>query len=281
VNPLFSLEAERQILVSFLGCTAEIASKAENIQHQISEPVGRMSRALPLFLAEHIDFSTVSRVQTLVPLITEGSSGFVVGGNAWSDEQACDYALRTPLRSDYLVTLHINAQVEPWTVRLRIMKPADRECAGNFSASLLPGDPERGAAELSRFLTKFLADQAGLETKTPPPCYRVPGGRVFGDYLLRLEQLLAVRCSGLPEPLKDFLYGERDILDGNIGLCLTCPDSVLTRSLLAATLVTMKKVRRDVVGEYRDKVSSLHMENPLPEPAQGILKQLFAETFAA
>jgi len=58
-------------------------------------------------------------------------------------------------------------------------------------------------------------------------------------------------------------------------------DGVLTRSVLATTLVAMKKVRPDVVCEYRDKVSSLHMENPPPEPAQSIPSLLFTEIAAA
>ncbi len=277
---LFPLRPQELPVISFLGCTAEIASSDENVRQQLSDPIGRMSRALPLFLAELTEFTTTSSVQTLVPIVAAESSGFVVAGAAWPDEQACEYASQTPTKCDYIVTLHISAEVEPWTVRLRCLNVADRSCLASFNAPLSPDAPEEGAHELADFLRKFLTDQTDVKMKSPPSFYRTPTGAAFGDYLLRLEQLLAVRCGGLPDMSAGFLYGERDIVDGNVRLCLDCKHSVLTRSLLAATLAAMNKVRPDVVAEYGSKVSSLHSENPLEEPAQSELSAFFGRLAA-
>jgi hypothetical protein len=76
-----------------------------------------------------------------------------------------------------------------------------------------------------------------------------------------------------------FLHGERDIIDGNLQLCLAEPENLIPRILLAQTLLRMKKIRPQVVAEFRDKVLLLEKEKPLPDPAQGILERLFAEVY--
>src|SRR5436190_9306803 len=43
--------------VAFLGCAVEIATNSKRIQHQMADAPGRLSRALPLFLAEQIEFA--------------------------------------------------------------------------------------------------------------------------------------------------------------------------------------------------------------------------------
>ena len=52
----------------------------------------------------------------------------------------------------------------------------------------------------------------------------------LANYLLRLEQLLAVRCAGMDGVSPAFLNGEREIIDGNLQLCLWCPDNVVKKS---------------------------------------------------
>jgi hypothetical protein len=76
-----------------------------------------------------------------------------------------------------------------------------------------------------------------------------------------------------------FLHGERDIIDGDLQLCLAEPDNVVPRIILAQTLRWMKAVRPQVVAEFRDKVLLLQKEKPLTAPAQGVLQRLFTEVY--
>jgi hypothetical protein len=62
---------------------------------------------------------------------------------------------------------------------------------------------------------------------------------------------------------------------------LTCPANVNTRILLANTLLAMKRVRPDVLPEFKDKLALLQKENPLDEPAQGIIQRMINEALAA
>jgi len=167
--------------------------------------------------------------------------------------------------ADYLRTTR-----EPWTLELRLVRTIDARCLGTVTAPLTLADPEPGLRQASRDLLALLHTEADYDPAPPPPLYHLPTGADFGPCLLRLEQLLAVRCSGMDGvPAATFLSGTREILDGNLQLCLNQPDNVVARLILVQTLQRMKKVLPDVVQEYREKVLRLQREKPLP-PESGI-----------
>lgn len=69
------------------------------------------------------------------------------------------------------------------------------------------------------------------------------------------------------------------MIDGNLQLCLAEPDNVVPRIVLAQMLSWMKKIRPQVVAEFREKIQLLQKEKPLSGPAQGVLARLFAEVY--
>jgi hypothetical protein len=78
-----------------------------------------------------------------------------------------------------------------------------------------------------------------------------------------------------------FLHGEREIIDGNLQLCLDCPNNIATRILLAQTLLTMNKVKPEVVQEFIEKVAKLQKDKPLTEPAQKVVREMLSELIAS
>ena len=121
---------------------------------------------------------------------------------------------------------------------------------------------------------KMLAEHANVNTIQPPPWYKIPTGISYGDYLLRIEQQLAVMCMHLEFLKGGGLTGEHEILDGALHLCVNNPDNYLVRMVFAQTLRQMKKVRPDMLPEYREKINRLQTEYPL----QGEIGNLIAET---
>lgn len=267
--------------VCFLGCSAEVASNSKCIQQQMADAPGRMSRALPLFLAEQVDFNSRARVQTLVPWIADESAGFVLSGVPWADDDASNYARQGQLKSDYLVITHLRTQTEPWTVELRLVRTIDSKCLGHLSTVFPSATPQVGIPDLARQLLALLVEHADVQSQTPSPLYGVPDEANFPFYLLRLEQLLAVRCSGMDGVPPGFLSGERDIIDGNLQLCLACPQNLGTRLLLTQTLLAMKRVRPDILPEFKDKLALLQREQPLSEPAHSVVQRMINESLAA
>lgn len=271
---LFAVDQKSGLSVCFLGSSVEVDNPHDQIEHQLADARGRLSRAIPLFLAEQIHFYSDASAQTLVPWVKNG--GFVLFGEYWGDDAAATYASA----SDYVVTTHLKCKTEPWVLDARIIRVSDRQCIDVLSVEFAVAAPETAIPQLSKDLLKRLK-QVGIEAGAGSPLYSVPSGSLFPYYLLRLEQLLAVGCSNLDEASSGSLNGERSILDGNIDLCLDQPDNVTTRLVLAETLLLMKNVRPDIVPDFKHKVDLLQRNHPLSEQAQGVVQRMLDSAFGA
>ncbi|HWB53347.1 MAG TPA: tetratricopeptide repeat protein [Tepidisphaeraceae bacterium] len=277
---IFPEKPKDELEVSFLGGTIEVHRSTDQIKRQMADTAGRLSRALPLFLAEQTYFGSRARVQTLVPYLKGPRSGFIVSGLAWSDEDAAKYAKQAKPQGDYVVASHILTLAEPWSFQVRLIRTVDSICIASFNTTSPSKAPGKEIVQLANNLLDALAKHAGLTIHSFPPMYHLPPETVFANYLLRLEQLLAVRCSSMAEVGDGFLSGEREIIDGNIQLCVTCPRNPTARLLLAQTLSTMKKARPGIIPEFRDKLVLLQKEKALDEPAQSTIQKIIDEALA-
>jgi len=268
-------------IISFLGCSAETANANQHVQIQMADGPGRMSRALPLFLSEQVELRTGARTQTIVPWIIEPGSGFVLSGMPWVDEDAVKHVQQSAIKSDYVVLTHLVTKTEPWVVQLRLVRTSDTKCIGQLATSFSMANPTHAIRGLAQSLLDLLSREVSIKQQPIPTNYAVPGDQYFPAYLLRLEQLLAVRCGASENMKTQSLSGEREIIDGNIIQCVDAPTSVNARLLLAQTLLSMKNVRPDILPEFAERIALLQKEKPLAEPARGEVQQIFDEAFAA
>lgn len=274
---LFPAKPSDAPLVSFLGSSAEVATNSQRVQVQMPDAAGRLSRALPLFLAEQFEFGTDAKVQTLVPWIASGSQGFVLTGAAWEDAAAAHYARQKEAASDYVVIAHLKTQAEPWIAELRLVRTIDARCLAELHAEFPSGQPETALPDLARRMVAAFETECGgpsTSPRSPSPLYRIPPGAHFPYYLVRLEQLLAARCGAMDGVGREFFSGEREVISANIQLCLDCPDNVPARVLLAQTVTTIKRVRPDIPPEFKARLTLLQKEHPLPSPAHDIVQRL-------
>ena len=103
----------------------------------------------------------------------------------------------------------------------------------------------------------LLTDHAGVTVTSAPDWYQLPDGYYGSDYLLRLEQLLAVACSNLEG---GGLHGERNILDETLKSCVNQPNNPTILILFVNMLCQMKKVRPEILFEYKEKVNHLQRD---------------------
>ena len=274
---LFPAKHEGGVVICFLGGSAEIAGSGEGVQRQMSDAPGRMSRALPLFLAEQVYFGTEAHVVTLVPWIADKLPGFVLSGKRWDDDAAAGYARADEVKGDYVVISHLDAKREAWKVTLRLVRTIDGKCMGELMATFAHKQPERAIPELARQLIAQAAEVAEIGREPVSEYYDVPAGTQFPFYLLHLEQLLAARCGMMEGVPKSFLSGERGIINGSIQLCLSNPKNVASRVMLMQTFKAVRAIRPEIVPEFRDKLLLLQKEKALGEPAQSILQRLLSE----
>lgn len=258
--------------IAFLGGTAETGSSATAPVHQSTDGPGRLSRALPLFLAEQVFFGLGASVNTLSPWLLGGHPGFILSGVAWTDEEAAGHALQVKPPADYVVITHLKTAAEPWVVDLRLVRTHDHRCLHHETLQFQSGEPYPTLTRLAENLASALTKLSEAPRRSPS-LYGVPSGPNFISYLVRLEQLLAVRCSALENVSANFLSGERDILDGNLHLCLAHPKCVSLRILLLQTCLSMKRIRPDIAQEYLGKLEMLQREHPLPVHEKAVVEE--------
>jgi tetratricopeptide (TPR) repeat protein len=275
-NSLFSRKPTNKIFVCFLGGSATVPRASQQIQEQLADTPGRLSRALPLFLAEQVHFFTESVVQTLIPWIQGERGAFMVSGSIWTDADAARYAKVAQPKSQFVVVTHLTGESAEssahWGIQLRLIQVDAAQCVAALEGSFSLTDSEDSLLGMSRRLVELVAQHTEKVSVNPPALYQLPKGRWFSDYLLRIEQLLAARCTGMEHDGPDFLSGKREIVDGMLGLCLACPSNVVVRILLAETLSAMKRIQPNVEAEFRERVQRLQKQNRLAEPANGVVE---------
>jgi tetratricopeptide (TPR) repeat protein len=266
------------IRVCFLGSTAEMESQDAVLQ--LADGPGRLSRSIPLFLAEQVEMGTRATTQTLAPWATEPSGAFIVSGGRWSDEKAVEYAQNGEVKCAYVVITHLITNKQSWTVDMRLVRTSDGTCLRDFSESFDSDRLSDTPLRLAQNLLDWLKHDTEIKSQTVPAAYALPATQHLAYYLLRLEQLLAVRCSCMDGVPAGFLSGERAIIEGNIQQCEQTPYSVSVRLLLAQTLLVMKHVRPDIMPEFREQVKLLQDEHPLIDVAQNVVQTIIDEAMA-
>lgn len=277
---LFPVKTSDSLVVSFLGSTAEVPHASKHVEQQLSDPPGRMSRALPLFLAEQIEFRSDARSQTLIPWVTSSAGGFVLGALTWEDAAAIKMSQDCEQKADYLVVTHLNNQSDEWAVDLRVLNTVDRQCIGRLSEPLSFVDPTPAVRRIADGLLELLKKHTNIQMNASAEKYLLPKTSYFPSYLLRLEQLLAVRCAGIDNVSSGFLNGEREIIDGSLLQCLDAPTSVNTRLLFAQTVRAMKTARPDILPEFVERIALLQKDHALPEPAHGVVQEILDKALA-
>lgn len=270
------------VRVAFIGGTAATPATTQGKPaHQLSDAIGRLSRALPFFLAEQAHFGAATRTVALVPwVIGDGITAFALSGAPWSDTDAAAHARIGEAPCDYVVVTHLQATAEPLTAELRLIRTIDAQCLATTTVAFTFATIEAPLRQLAREFLPLLAQHAGVTLQPMPAAYSVPGGNDFGQYLLRLEQLLAARCATINGVSPNFLHGERELVEGMLHLCLSQPANVVPRLILAETLLKLKKLRPAIVEENRPRIGLLQQEKPLPTPAHGIVERIFHSIYS-
>jgi hypothetical protein len=256
--------------VVFMGSTAEIPNVPSTPQVQLSDAAGRLSRVIPLYLAEQAQFHSGANARGLFPwLINDAGGSFVLTTEPPTDADAVARA-KGGGPCDFAVVTHVKAKTEPWSATMRVLRTSDGHCVFAHEAFATSDRPDVIAAQLAIEIQRALEQHAKAKAEAPPT-YLPPAPPHLMSYLLRLEQLLAIRCATAPTAL----HGVREIMEGCLHLCLDFPQSVILRALLADVVARMRNIRPDVVEQFRERLRLLEEEHPLPEPAQATLHAMF------
>lgn len=281
-SPFVVLLAEKPpaaLRIAFFGTTALLAEKPARPGVQLSDASGRLTRAVPLLLAEPIHLATAASGYTLIPWVQ--GRGFALFGVPYEDSALCELAGKAGDNApDFIVGVTLEATKPLWQILLRLIRPADGRRLAEASIEIDPENPGLAVNPLVETTVNMLAAHTGLRPSRVPAWYQRPAGADAADYLLRLEQQLALACAYYDEPPGTGLSREREMLDGALQLCLRHPANPTVRMVLAQMLRCMKKVRPGILAEYKYKVNLLQREYPLAGEIGSLVQAAITESFA-
>jgi tetratricopeptide (TPR) repeat protein len=276
---LLEPKKERAPRIAVFGSTALMEKGPEKPALHLSDAAGRLSRSIPLMLAELVHLTTDAVGSALIPWAQ--GKGFALFGDTNPDSALCQIAGKGEDAPDYIIGVTIDATQPVWSVNLRLVRGVLGIKVAESSIQVDLEDLGAFIEGLSKLLDNMLTSQTGVSLTSPPAWYQLPAGYGGADYLLRLEQLLTVACNNLDFLEGGALFGEREILDGAIQLCANQPRNPTARMLYAQSLRMMKKAHPEIVSEYREKTAHLQRDYPIADKEVTVLlEKAIDEAFA-
>lgn len=266
-------------VIGFLGSTVIKADPATESATQLADGPGRLSRVLPLLLGEQLHLGSHAETRALIPFAPD--FGLVVMGSAATDDVLCkEIAPTTAGTLDYLAYITVDTSTTSWKMNARLLRLSDSKRLGEVTATAQPDNPGDGVQQLMTAFQNLLLAETDIQKQAEPEWYLQPDGPERSDYLLRLEQQLAAVCINM-ENLNGGggLSGEREIIDGTLKLCVRNPCNQTTRMLLIQTLRQMKKVRPEILLEFKDKLELFQKQFPITGPVGETFTSSLSELF--
>ncbi|MGH8489424.1 MAG: tetratricopeptide repeat protein [Gammaproteobacteria bacterium] len=265
--------------IAVLGSTAVLAQVPERPAIQLSDGPGRLSRAVPLILAEKIHLTTDAAGFVLIPWAQ--NQGFALFGRPYADQALCDLGGKNEKAPDFMVAVTLDATQSRWNLALRLVRREDGHRIAEARVEAASENPGPAVERLAAKLLKLLAKHASVRAYPAPTWYQIPVGQDSSDYLLRLEQQLAVACMHLDFLKGGGLSGERELLDGILQLCVRQPTNQTVRMIFAQTLHQIQKVRSEILPEYREKIDLLQRDHPIAGDVAQLVENAITEAFGS
>jgi tetratricopeptide (TPR) repeat protein len=272
--PLMLIKQANAEQIGIFGSTALLVKPSEHPITQLSDGPGRFSRALPLVIAEHIHLATDAKGIALIPWMQ--GSGFTLFGKPYDDQEFCNVIDQSGNPPNFSLRCILDATAPTWKLNLCLFRQSDHSCMENKTIALLE-DPGLTLERILDNVEKMFCSHAGINKIHLPPWYQRPHGADGSDYLLRLEQHLAVVCMNIDYLQGGRLYGEHEILAGMLHLCLRQPKNSVVRMVLVQTMLQLKKFRPDIVPAYTTKLKMLDREYPINEDISAFIKTAISE----
>ncbi len=228
----------------------------------VSQPtndLGRLTRALPMFLTEEIFLRTNARTAFLLPWMKQG--GFVLSAKPWTT------AFLPPDLSppDLIVFLHVDATASPWLLRMSIVNAQREAPPVHFERAFTLATAGEDVMALLNDVISRLTILLALKREDVDESLAAPSQAALPGYLAAIEQALAVGLAARQAGGDFMLHQERSIFDHLFDVALHESARLRPRMLLVNALENQSRRRKDMVVEYLDKLALLQDKHALPE----------------
>lgn len=261
-NPkwFFTQKPEGTPEVAFFVFTVS-AGDNEQTESQREDERGRLTRSLPLYLAEATRYWT-DLAATAYFLVVEGG-GPVVSAGAHAPDALFGIV---PPQTRYLVTGEVEGAATdtgPWQVTVHLWDCAERRELARETGQASPDTLGALTLELEQ---RLLAHLGGARAEPLDAFYRRPDAAKMPIYLSYLSQAFTLTLLATGTTPKANLWGERAMLDWPIKMTLQWPDYPALPIMALSGLGKAREYGSEVLGEYRERALQLlrdHRDAPV------------------
>ncbi|GAA5315011.1 MAG: tetratricopeptide repeat protein [Candidatus Pelagadaptatus aseana] len=222
----------------------------------LTDTTGRLSRSIPLGLGEYLQFKTPASV--INTICYHAQVGFAVFQRSPDASELVDHAKRLSSKAAVAINFSIHNDGGQVWVEAKVISITSNKSM-TCSQPLTEEDGVRDIQVLYDNIADVIKTLSGIATVSPPAWYSFPQKEHVPNYLLRLEQQLALYMDSHSAD-KGTLYGEHEILQGAIQLCAYMPSSVPARLICAMTARELGEKYPDIIETNADRFAGLNSD---------------------
>lgn len=267
---LFTAKKEAAPIISFFSFFKQSTTSTKPETQQEDE-LGRLSRSIPLYLAESIHYWTDYQANTLFPVVPD--QGAVIFGASGADPSIC---AQFKGNSRYFVTGEIAEQEQDWTITARLYDCTNDTCIWE---EIIPATTADIGSSVLKLEFKLL-DQVKLRRTYPQDdFYERPSPDAMTTYLTALGQnlMLSLVANELLTPSR--LWGERNMLEWPLQMALHWPQATVPKLMYIAALAKAASYQSPIVPEFKHRTLQLLKDSQHQKQTIGQLEPLVWQIF--
>jgi tetratricopeptide (TPR) repeat protein len=238
----------RKVLFLMLGKVVQGAKQAEE---QREDDVGRLSRAIPLYLAESAYEWTPLHAQSLVAVVMDG--GPVVFG-AQDEASERETALKLAELAELVVQGSIDDAGERWKVVLSLRETATGQAIAHEALETDKNGIEAGVLDLE---ARLLGHLGGARANPHDRLYARPSLEQMQPYLNALAQSLMLCLVANQVVPKGAMWGERNMLEWPLRMALQWPGLEVAKAMYLSGISHAARYHSDVLEEFEERSFAL------------------------
>lgn len=226
---------------------------SQQSQPGMEDELGRVTRAVPLFLAEQIWLSSPHRGTAGLLIAEQG--GWVVMGKQWPEEQLAAQLAPEEKERSIVVSGVLRIDGDKRRIDLWAYDCQKQERIGHAAA-------EGAANEMGKMLLQLVAElwpALGGPAGHKPPVDNANYWAAYADGLAQQAALIATQNGGMP---KDRLYGERYILQWLQNTMMLEPRWQPGFWLFSSALCVLRQMGSEIPKEFARTVAEVFRQSP-------------------
>lgn len=253
-------DAPRILFVAFANTTPLNAVAAVK---QRTDEIGRLTRSIPLYLTEAFLYESTFAAAAAMPLVNGHYP--VVSGADWTKEHVLQLARAGDRKTDYVVTGSVAEEAGEYTVTFHVWNAAAEAETASFSQTGGKSKIGRIVGALHGDLLQFFRRPSSSRGEMAQRLYHAPTGDLLGEYLLAIEQSLALLLAKRTGSGDD-LWGERALLAVPLNLSLKMPIAPIPKLMFLAGLIRNKAYGSEIYREFKPQLTALLEDGPPDGP---------------